>query len=103
MYAIIRDGNKSYRAEEGAVLRLDRRVTAKGGEKIILDRVEFVGGEKPRVGTPTVKGARVIAEVRGEVKGEKLISFKYKRRKGYERKKGHRQRFTEVKVLKVEG
>ena len=102
MYAIVRDGNKSYRAEEGAVLRLDRRAGVAGGEKITLDRVEFVGGEKPRVGNPLVKGARVIAEVRGEVKGEKLIAFKYKRRKGYERKKGHRQRFTEVKVVKVE-
>ena len=102
MYAIVRDGNKSYRAEEGAVLRLHRRAGAAGGEKIILDRVEFVGGEKPRVGNPVVKGARVIAEVKGEVKGDKLIAFKYKRRKGFEKKKGHRQRFTEVRVVKVE-
>ena len=102
MYAIIRDGSRSYRVEEGAVLRLDLRAGSAKGEKITLDRVEFVGGEKPRVGNPVVKGARVIAEVRGMVRGEKLISFKYKRRKGYERKKGHRQRFTEVKILKVE-
>jgi large subunit ribosomal protein L21 len=102
MYAIVRDGNRSYRCEEGAVLRLDLRAGAAKGEKITLDRVEFVGGETPRVGDPVVRGARVIAEVRGEVKGEKLVSFKYKRRKGYERKKGHRQRYTEVKVLKVE-
>lgn len=102
MYAIVRDGNKSYRVEEGAVLRLDRRAGAARGEKITLDRVEFVGGEKPRVGNPVVRGARVIAEVRGEVKGQKIIAYKYKRRKGYERRKGHRQRYTEVTILKVE-
>jgi large subunit ribosomal protein L21 len=102
MYAIIRDGSRSFRAEEGAILRLDLRAGAVKGEKITLDRVEFVGGEKPRVGDPVVKGARVIAEVCGEVRGEKLIAYKYKRRKGYERRKGHRQRFTDVKVLKVE-
>ncbi len=102
MYAIIRDGSHSFRAEPGAILRIDLRAGAGKGEKITLDRVEFVGGEKPRVGDPVVKGARVIAEVCGEVRGDKLISFKYKRRKGYERKKGHRQRFTEVKVLKIE-
>jgi large subunit ribosomal protein L21 len=102
MYAIVRDGSRSFRAEEGAVLRLDLRAGVGKGEKITLDRVEFLGGEKPRVGDPVVKGARVIAEVCGVVKGEKLISYKYKRRKGYERRKGHRQRYTEVKVLKVE-
>lgn len=102
MYAIVRDGSRSFRAEEGAILRLDLRAGAGKGEKITLDRVEFLGGAKPRVGDPVVKGARVIAEVQGMVRGEKLIAYKYKRRKGYERKKGHRQRFTEVKVLKVE-
>ncbi len=102
MYAIIRDGSRSHRAEEGAVLRLDLRSGAGKGEKITLDRVEYVGGDSPRVGNPVVKGARVIAEVIQELKGEKVISYKYKRRKGYERKKGHRQRYTEVRVLKVE-
>ena len=102
MYAIVRDGSRSHRAEEGAVLRLDLRAQAAKGDRITLDRVEFVGGEKPRVGTPTVKGAKVTAEVIGTLRGEKLISFKYKRRKGYERKKGHRQTYTEVRVLTVE-
>ena len=102
MYAIVKDGGRSYRAEEGAVLRLDLRAGAEKGQKITLDRVEFVSGDKPRVGSPVVKGARVITEVQGHVRGEKLISFKYKRRKGYERKRGHRQRYTEVRVLKVE-
>jgi large subunit ribosomal protein L21 len=103
MYAIIRDGSRSHRAEEGAVLRLDLRAGLAKGETITLDRVEFLGGDKPRVGNPVVKGARVLAEVLKELKGEKVISYKYKRRKGYERKKGHRQRYTEVRVLKVEG
>ena len=102
MYAIIRDGSRSHRAEEGAVLRLDLRAGLGKGEKITLDRVEFVGGDKPRVGNPVVKGARVIAEVLKVLMGDKDFSYKYKRRKGYERKKGHRQRYTEVRVLKVE-
>jgi large subunit ribosomal protein L21 len=102
MYAIVRDGNKSVKVEEGAVVRLDLRAGAAKGDTITLDRVEFVGGDKPRVGTPVVAGAKVTAEVRGLVKGEKLVSFKYKRRKGYERKKGHRQKYTEVRILKVE-
>ena len=102
MYAIIRDGNRSFRAEEGAVLRLDLRAGAKKGDTLTLDRVEFVGGDHPRVGTPVVEGAKVIAEVRGAVKGEKIISFKYKRTKGFERKKGHRQKYTEVRIVKVE-
>lgn len=102
MYAIIRDGSRSHRAEAGAILRLDLRAGLAAGAKVTLDRVEFVGGDKPRVGNPVVKGARVLAEVVKELKGEKVISYKYKRRKGYERKKGHRQRYTEVRVLKVE-
>ena len=102
MYAIVRDGSRTYRAEEGAILRLDLRAGTNKGDPITLDRVEFLGCEKPRVGNPTVKGARVLAEVSRHLRGEKLISFKYKRRKGYERKKGHRQDYTEVKVLKVE-
>ena len=102
MYAIVKDGNKSYRVQPGDVLRLDLRADAKEGDTITLDRVEFVGGDSPRVGAPAVEGARVLAEVRGSVKGEKLISYKYKKRKGYERKKGHRQRYTEVRIVKVE-
>jgi large subunit ribosomal protein L21 len=102
MYAIIRDGSRSHRAEVGAILRLDYKAGKAKGEPITLDRVEFVGGAEPRVGSPLVKGARVLAEVRGEFKGEKLIAFKYRRRKGFEKKRGHRQRYTEVKVLKVE-
>jgi large subunit ribosomal protein L21 len=103
MYAIILDGNKSFRAEEGAILRLDLRADLEPGDRVTLDRVQFLGGDSPRVGNPLVEGARVVAEVRGMLKGEKIISYKYKRTKGYERKKGHRQRYTEVKVLSVEG
>lgn len=101
MYAIIEDGSRSLRVEEGAIVRLDLRSDAEAGATLTLDRVTFVGGDNPRVGTPVVEGATVTAEVRGMVKGEKLISYKYKRRKGYERKKGHRQRYTEVRIVKV--
>jgi large subunit ribosomal protein L21 len=102
MYAIVRDGNKSFRAEEGTVLRLDLRADAAPGSELLLDDVQFVGGDRPRVGTPRVDGARVVATVRGHVKGDKLIAFKYKRRKGFEKKRGHRQKYTEVRVLRIE-
>lgn len=103
-YAIVRDGGgRALRVAEGDVVRLDLRRGAKKGDRITLDRVEFLGGDPPRVGVPLVKGARVLAEVRGETKGEKLIAYKYKRRKRYERKRGHRQHYTEVRIVKVEG
>jgi large subunit ribosomal protein L21 len=101
-YAIVKDGSRSVRVAEGEVVLLDYRAGAASGDKVTLDRVTFLGGAEPRVGTPVVKGARVHGEVRGEVKAEKLISYKYKRRKGYERKKGHRQRYTAVRIVKVE-
>ncbi len=101
-YAIVRDRGRSLRVAEGDVVRLDLLRGAKKGDRITLDRVEFVGGESPRVGAPVVSGVRVVAEVRGETKGEKLISYKYKRRKRYERKRGHRQHYTEVRIVKVE-
>jgi large subunit ribosomal protein L21 len=104
MYAIVKHGNKSFRAEKGALLQIDLVAGLKKGDKVTLDQVQFVGGEKPRVGTPTVKGAKVVTEVVTPLrKGEKLIAFKYKRRKGFEKKKGHRQRYTEVRVVSVEG
>jgi large subunit ribosomal protein L21 len=103
MYAIVKYGNKSFRAEPGAVLQLDLAAGLKKGDTVTLDEVQFVGGDKPRVGTPTVKGAKVVTKVVAPLrKGEKLISYKYKRRKGYERRKGHRQKYTEVKVVAVE-
>ena len=101
MYAIFRALGKQFRAEKGQVLRLPR-MDAKPGSKITFDEVLLSSdGETIRAGTPLVKGAKVEAEVVGEGKEPKIIVFKFKRRKNYRRKTGHRQKFTEVRVTGV--
>lgn len=98
MYAIFRALGKQFRAEKGQVLRLPRMQEAPG-TSVTFDEVLLASdGETITAGTPTIKGARVVAEVIGEAKGEKLYVFKFKRRKGYRRKTGHRQKFTDVRV-----
>lgn len=98
MYAIIKAGGKQFKAEKGKTLRLPR-MDAEPGSRITFDDVLFTSdGDKLIAGTPTVKGASVTAEVVGEVKGEKIYVFKFKRRKNYRRKTGHRAKFTEVKI-----
>jgi large subunit ribosomal protein L21 len=98
MYAIFRALGKQFRAEKGQVLRLPRMQEAPG-TKVTFDEVLLASdGETVKAGAPLVKGAKVVAEVLGEGKDEKLYVFKFKRRKGYRRKTGHRQHFTEVRV-----
>ena len=98
MYAIFRALGKQFRAEKGQVLRLPRMQEAPG-TKVTFDEVLLASdGETVKAGAPLVKGAKVVAEVLGEGKDEKVYVFKFKRRKGYRRKTGHRQHFTEVRV-----
>lgn len=98
MYAIFRALGKQFRAEKGQVLRLPRMQEAPG-TTVTFDEVLLTSdGQTVQTGAPTVKGATVVAEVLGEAKGEKLYVFKFKRRKGYRRKTGHRQKFTDVRV-----
>lgn len=101
MYAIFRAQGKQFKAEKGKTLRLPR-MEAKPGAKVTFDEVLLAAdGEKITAGTPTVKGASVKAEVLGEVKGEKIYVFKFKRRKNYRRKTGHRAKFTEIRITDV--
>ncbi len=100
-YAIIRSGGKQFRAEPGQTLRIPT-VQAEPGATITFDEVLVAdAGNGVQVGAPTVPGATVTAEVVGEVKGEKLIIFKWKRRKNYRRKTGHRQKYTEVRIGEI--
>ena len=98
MYAIFRALGKQFRAEKGKTLRLPR-MDAAAGSKVTFDEVLLAfDGEAVRTGTPLLTGAAVEAEVLGEGKEPKIYVFKFKRRKNYRRKTGHRQRYTEVRV-----
>ena len=98
MYAIVEIGGKQFKAAEGDRLYVPRQ-KADVGETLTFDRVLLVSGDDGvSVGAPTVDGATVSAEVLDHVKGDKVIVFKKKRRKGYRVKNGHRQPYTYVKI-----
>jgi large subunit ribosomal protein L21 len=101
-YAIIRSGGKQYRVAEGDTLRVDLLGGA-AGDKIKFDDVLMIGGDEPKIGTPKVAGASVEAEIVGEARGNKLVVFKFRKRKRSRKKAGHRQTFTSVKITKVQG
>ncbi len=98
MYAIVETGGKQYRVTEGQTLRVDR-LDAEEGTELTLEKVLMVGGEKVAVGRPYVDGAVVKARVLRHGRARKVIVFKMKRRKNYRRKRGHRQHFTELRIL----
>jgi len=103
IYAVIESGGKQYRVTEG--LSLDLELLHIGdGDTVELDRVLLVqpDGADTKVGKPYVAGARVTATVEGEIKGEKLIVFKYKSKTRYHKKTGHRQRYTRVLITKIQ-
>ncbi len=104
MYAIISDGAHQYQVEEGQILEVQRKELPDDTETIEFDRILFVGGaeEGPKIGTPVVEGAKVIASVLGEVKGQKITIQKMRRRKNSRVKKGHRQKYLRVKVETIE-
>jgi large subunit ribosomal protein L21 len=102
MYAIIEDQGRQYTVRQGDLVRLDLR-DATEKESIVFDRVLMVRDDnETKVGTPTLAGAKVIATVLGEVKGTKVVVRKFKRRKNYRRKQGHRQRYTQVRIESIE-
>lgn len=104
MFAIIRDGGRQYRLSQGDEFYLDR-LDQQPGAKISLTDVLLVGeGDNVKVGKPTVDGASVEVEVLREIKGDKVIAYMYRCKKGSSRrKKGHRQRFTLAKVTAIKG
>ena len=100
MYAIIRSGGKQYRVAEGDRLQVERDVLGSAEQdKVTFNEVLMIGGDEPKVGSPTVSGASVVATVVGETRGDKIIVFKKKRRKNHtKRKHGHRQDVVEVRI-----
>ena len=98
MYAIIRSGGKQYRVKEGQVLLVER-LGASDGSHVFDDVLLVSRGESDvSVGTPRVDGAKVQATILGEEKAKKVLVFKMKRRKGYRRKRGHRQVHARVRI-----
>ncbi|MFB7138703.1 MULTISPECIES: 50S ribosomal protein L21 [unclassified Bacillus (in: firmicutes)] len=100
MYAIIETGGKQIKVEEGQVIYIEKLDT-NAGETVTFDKVLFVGGENIKVGSPTVEGATVTAKVEKNGKAKKILVFKYKSKKNYRRKQGHRQPYTKVVIEKI--
>jgi large subunit ribosomal protein L21 len=100
MYAIIATGGKQYKVSEGDIVNVEL-LGVNAGDKYTFDQVLLVGGDDVKVGAPTVAGASVEADVIDNVKGKKVIVYKYKRKTGYHKKNGHRQQYTAVKITKI--
>ncbi len=101
MYAVIVSGGKQHRVREGETLKLEKIETETGG-KVEFDRVLLVGeGDDVKVGTPTVDGAKVTAEVVDHGRHDKIRIIKFKRRKHHMKQMGHRQWYTEVKITGI--
>jgi large subunit ribosomal protein L21 len=101
MYAVITTGGKQYKVAPGDVVRVES-LDAKKGDTIELKDVYMIAdGEKVSIGKPTLPSARVTAEVMGDGRGEKLLIFKHRKRKGYRRTNGHRQNYTAIKVKEI--
>jgi large subunit ribosomal protein L21 len=102
MYAVVATGGKQYKVEEGDVLRFEK-LSGDVGDEVTFDQVLLIAdGEEVRIGQPLVEGAMVKGNIIEQGKSKKVIVFKYKRRKRYRRKQGHRQQFTAVKISAIE-
>ncbi|MBF8419410.1 50S ribosomal protein L21 [Heyndrickxia coagulans] len=100
MYAIIETGGKQIRVEEGQAVYIEK-LDAAEGESVTFDRVLFVGGESVKVGSPVVEGATVTGKVEKHGRAKKIVVFKYKAKKNYHKKQGHRQPYTKVVIEKI--
>ncbi len=101
MYAVLETGSKQYRVSAGDTLEVER-LEVEAGKPVTFDRVLLVNNDgKLSVGTPTVAGAAVTADVVEHIRGEKKIAFKMKRRKGFHKTIGHRQELTVVKITEI--
>lgn len=100
-YAIIESGSKQYWVEADQTIQVELLGEVKG-KQVELDRVLFYSDDKGvKVGTPVISGAKVVCDYLGEVKAKKVINFKFKRRKDYKRKVGHRQKYAELRVKEI--
>ena len=101
MLAVIKTGGKQYLVTPGQKIKIEKLEIPEGGEVIFEDVLLLSKNDKVEVGNPLIKGAKVIGKVLSHGKGKKVIVFKYKSKTRYKKKKGHRQPFTEVEILKI--
>ena len=103
MYAVVRSGGKQYRVSPGGSLRVER-LAGEVGAKVTLGDVLLIGSDEAvRIGAPTLAGAQVVGTIMAQDRAAKVMTFKQKRRKGYRRKYGHRQNYTELRVDQIQG
>lgn len=101
MFAVVKTGGKQYKVSEGDVIVIER-LAGEAGDNVTLDHVLMMGTDKKlEVGTPTIKGGVVTAEILEQARGDKIIVFKKKRRHNYRRKRGHRQDLTVLRILGI--
>ena len=96
-YAIIKTGGKQVKVEVGQAIYVEK-INAEAGSEVTFNEVVLVGGDKTVVGTPVVEGAKVVGTIEKQGKQKKVVTFKYKPKKGSHRKQGHRQPYTKVVI-----
>jgi large subunit ribosomal protein L21 len=102
MYAVVNTGGKQYKVQKGETLRIEK-IPGEVGSSVTLDKVLMVAdGENIRVGQPVLENVAVQARIVEQDKAKKILVFKYKRRKRYRRKNGHRQPFTAIRIDGIE-
>jgi large subunit ribosomal protein L21 len=104
MYAIIVDGGRQYKVETGQRLDIDLRQDVNAGDTVEFSNVLAIGGDEGlKLGTPAIDGAKVTAKVIGTEKGDKIYIQKFRRRKNYQRRTGHRQTYTRIEIAEIAG
>jgi large subunit ribosomal protein L21 len=104
VYALIQTGGKQYKVSEGEILKVEK-LEGEAGGSIVLDQVMMINDENGsiKIGNPLLDNARVTAKILDQGKNKKIIVYKYKKRKNYRRKQGHRQPYTRLLIEKIEG
>ncbi|HAK45435.1 MAG TPA: 50S ribosomal protein L21 [Spirochaeta sp.] len=102
MYALVEIKGKQYKAEKGSLLEVDK-IDGETGDTVEFDSVLMLSGDDVKVGTPYIDGAKVKVTLEEQTKGKKVKIFKYKKRKNYSLRKGHRQKYTMVRVEEIIG
>jgi large subunit ribosomal protein L21 len=102
MYAVFKTGGKQYRVAQGDRLQVEK-LPGNVGDNVTFDEVLLLGGEALKIGKPLLSGAKVQAKITGQLLGKKIIVFKFRRRKNYRRKSGHRQPYTALEITGITG